>query len=115
VAWIVTPEDLGPQLAKNANFGILQTMRGFDVAGSILLTTAVTFLIVAMNLGGNVLTWGHPLIITAFVVAAMCAAGLILAERRAAKPIMPLEFLFSSPRGNLFFSNFFVSMTMSRI
>lgn len=70
-------------------------------------------LIVAMNLGGNVLAWDHPLIITAFVVAAICAALLILAERRAAKPIMPLEFLFSSPRGNLVFSNFFASMTMS--
>jgi len=40
---MVTPENLGPQLAKNANVGILQTMRGFDMAGSILLTTAVTF------------------------------------------------------------------------
>jgi hypothetical protein len=113
VAWIVTPENLGPQLAKNANFGILQTLRGFDMAGSIMLTTAVTFLIVAMNLGGNVLAWDHPLIIAAFVVAVICAALLILAERRAAKPIMPLEFLFSSPRGNLVFSNFFASMTMS--
>jgi hypothetical protein len=115
VACITTPNNLGPQLAKSAQVGFVQTMKGFDLAGSVLLTTCVTSLIVAINLGGNVFLWSHPIIITAFIASAMCGAGLIRAERLAEKPIMPLEFLFSAPRGNLVFSNFFASMTMSKL
>lgn len=93
----------------------MQTMKGFDLAGSVLLTTCVTSLILAINLGGNVFHWNHPIIIAAFLVSGICGVALIRAERLAQKPIMPLEFLFSAPRGNLVFSNFFASMTMSML
>lgn len=113
VAWLAVPTDLGPQLMTKNNVGIWDTIRAFDLAGSLLLTSAVTFLIVGMNLGGNVLPWTHPVIILALVLSVVGIALFIWVEKRADQPIIPLKVLFSRPRGNLVFGNFLASMTMS--
>jgi hypothetical protein len=112
VAWLTIPDDLGPQLAKNEKVDLLQTLRNFDTMGSASQAICVTFLVIGLNLGGNVLPWSHPIIVVALLVSLISGVILILAERHAGKPIMPLEFLSSSPRGNIVFSNFFASMTM---
>lgn len=113
VAWLAVPTDLGPQLMKKDNIGIWDTIRAFDLAGSLLLTSSVTFLIVGINLGGNVLPWSHPVIISALLLSVIAVALFIRVEKRADKPIIPLKVLFSRPRGNLVFGNFLASMTMS--
>ncbi|KAF2121396.1 major facilitator superfamily domain-containing protein [Lophiotrema nucula] len=105
VAFFSTPKDLGPQLMKTSGQGIVDALRGFDIAGSVLLTGSVAFLILGLNLGGNVFPWSHPLVITSLVVAALAGAALIRVEMRAARPVMPLAFLSSRPRGNLVFNN----------
>jgi hypothetical protein len=110
---MTTPDNLGPQLMKNDNVGLWETIKSFDLSGSLLLTTTVTFLILAMNLGGNVLPWSHPFIIVAIIFAIIGAGTLIRVEKRADRPIMPLKILFGRPRGNLVFSNFLASVTMS--
>ncbi|KAH0543458.1 hypothetical protein FGG08_002223 [Glutinoglossum americanum] len=115
VAALTTPDDLGPQLAKRSGTSLWQTMKGFDLAGSFLLTTSVTFLILALNLGGNVLPWADSRIITAFIISGITGSVLIAVEKRADKPVLPLKILFSNPRGNLVFSNFFASMTMNTV
>lgn len=107
LAVLATPEDLGPQLAKNSpSKSTWEMVRGFDLAGSFLLTSTVTLLILGLNLGGNILPWAHPFIITALVVSVVAGAVLIWVERQSAKPVMPLKLLASSPRGNLVFHNF---------
>ncbi|KAJ6191858.1 major facilitator superfamily domain-containing protein [Bipolaris maydis] len=68
--------------------GFRDAMNGFDIAGSILLTVSVAFLILGLNLGGN---------------------------SRATRPVMPLPMLFSKPRGNLVFNNFFAQIGMNTI
>ena len=106
-AWITTPGTLGPNLAKRSNKGVWETMKGFDLLGSFLLTTSVTFLILGLNLGGNVLSWGHPIVILSIVLFCITAGLLIRVESRAARPVMPLKLLSSQPRANLIFANFF--------
>jgi hypothetical protein len=93
----------------------LQTLLSFDLAGSALLTTSVTFLILALNLGGNILPWTHPIIIASFILFFILGTALISVEKRAEKPVMPLHMLYHSPRGNLIFSNFLTCMTMNTI
>ncbi|KAI9783518.1 MAG: hypothetical protein M1839_003688 [Geoglossum umbratile] len=115
VAAVTTPNDLGPQLAKRSGTGLWQTMKEFDLAGSFLLTTSVAFLILALNLGGNVLPWIDPRIIAACVVSGVTGGILVRVEGKADKPVLPLKFLFSYPKGNLVFSNFFASMTMNTV
>jgi MFS family permease len=52
VAWIAIPDDLGIQGERK---GVWQALKEFDIRGSLLLTTAITFVILGLNLGGNVL------------------------------------------------------------
>ncbi|OAL54255.1 MFS general substrate transporter [Pyrenochaeta sp. DS3sAY3a] len=114
-AIFTTPSSLGPNLAKRSGLGIRDAMRGFDIAGSILLSGSVAFLILGLNLGGNVYPWKHPLVITSLVVALVAGAVLIVVESRAARAVMPLPMLFSKPRGNLVFNNFFAQIGMNTI
>jgi MFS family permease len=113
--YFTTPTTLGPNLAKHSSKGVLDAMRGFDIAGSFLLTGSVAFLILGLNLGGNVYPWKHPLVITSLVFATVAGATLIRVESKAARPVMPLTMLFSKPRGNLVFNNFFAQLGINTI
>ncbi|EMD95408.1 hypothetical protein COCC4DRAFT_46067 [Bipolaris maydis ATCC 48331] len=114
-AIVMTPSSLGPNLAKRFGLGFRDAMNGFDIAGSILLTVSVAFLILGLNLGGNVYPWKHWLVITSLVVALITGVVLIRVESRATRPVMPLPMLFSKPRGNLVFNNFFAQIGMNTI
>jgi MFS family permease len=114
-ALLTTPSTLGPNLAKRSGLGIRDAMKGFDIAGSILLTGSVAFLILGLNLGGNIYPWKHPLVISSLAIAVIAGAVLIWVESRAKRAVMPLPMLFSRPRGNLVFNNFFGQMGMNTI
>ncbi|KAF2265815.1 MFS general substrate transporter [Lojkania enalia] len=114
-AIFTTPNNLGPQLAKTSGKGIMDTIRGFDVAGSVLLTGSVAFLILGLNLGGNVFPWKHPLVITSLVIAIIAGIILVRVELKAIRPVMPLNFLSSKPRGNLVFNNYFAQLGINTI
>ena len=111
-AWLTTPTNLGPNLAKTGNLSVWQTIKGFDIVGAILLTLSVTFLILGLNLGGNVLSWGHPVVISSFIACTIAAAFLLRVEAGAFRPVMPLELLTRKPRANLIFSNFLGNIAM---
>ncbi|KAF1993133.1 MFS general substrate transporter [Amniculicola lignicola CBS 123094] len=114
-AVFTTPSDIGPQLAKRSGKGIKDAIKGFDLAGSALSTTSVAFLILGLNLGGNVYPWKHPLVISPLVIAVVCGSVLIRVEKKAERPVMPLGMLSSRPRGNLVFNNFFAQIGINTI
>jgi MFS family permease len=114
-AYFTTPATLGPNLAKSSGLGIRDAMEGFDIAGSFLLTGSVAFLILGLNLGGNIFPWKHPFVIVSLVIGIVAGAILIRVESRAQRPVMPLPMLFSQPRGNLVFNNFFAQIGMNTI
>jgi MFS family permease len=114
-AYFTTPSTLGPNLAQRQGLGIRDAMKGFDVAGSFLLAGSVAFLILGLNLGGNIFPWSHPLVIVSLIVAAITGSVLIWVESRAPRAVMPLPMLFSQPRGNLVFHNFFAQIGMNTI
>lgn len=113
--YFTTPASLGPDLARRSGQSIRDAMKGFDFAGSVLLTGSVAFLILGLNLGGNVYPWKHPLVIVSLVVAAVAGTILVRVEHTAAKPVMPLAMLFTKPRGNLVFNNFFAQLGINTI
>ncbi len=115
IACLTTPNNLGPCLAKDSKDSFWQTLKGFDLAGSFFLTASVACLILAMNLGGNVLPWKHPFIIVAFFLSGVLGILLVMVEKKAPKPVMPLHLLYQIPRGNLIISNFLACMTMNSI
>ena len=114
-AFFTTPTNLGPNLAQRSGQGFRDALKGFDFAGSVLLTGSVAFLILGLNLGGNVFAWKHPFVITSLVVAVIAGAILLRVESKAARPIMPLPMLFSRPRGGLVFNNFFANIGINAI
>ncbi|PVI02520.1 MFS general substrate transporter [Periconia macrospinosa] len=109
------PANLGPNLAKRSGLGIRNAMKGFDFAGSFLLTVTVAFLILGLNLGGNVYPWKHPFVITSLVVATIAAAVLVNVESKTERAVMPLNMLFTRPRGSLVFNNFFAQLGINTI
>ncbi|KAI5378784.1 hypothetical protein J4E82_002234 [Alternaria postmessia] len=114
-AIFTTPSSLGPNLAKRYGLGLKDGLKGFDVAGSMLLTVSVAFLILGLNLGGNIYPWKHWVVITSLVVATVTGAILVKVESKASRAVMPLPMLFSRPRGNLVFNNFFAQVGMNTI
>ncbi|KAI0447750.1 MFS general substrate transporter [Xylaria telfairii] len=108
------PADLGLQKGEGKQT-LMQALRGFDTKGSVLLTISTTFLILGLNLGGNVLPWSHPFIITSLAIFAVCFPTCLYVESRVERPIMPLALLHSTPRANIIFSNVIASFLLNAI
>lgn len=117
VAYFCTPPKLGPMLCETSteSHTFIDTLLSFDLAGSALLASSVTFLILALNLGGNMLPWDHWFIIMSFVMFLVLGVALVHVEHRAVKPVIPLHVLFSKPQGHMIFGNFLACMTMNTI
>ncbi|EEP75821.1 conserved hypothetical protein [Uncinocarpus reesii 1704] len=114
-AYLTTPRSLGPELAYQEGFSLLQAIKSIDLKGSFLLVSGVTALMLGINLGGNVLSWGHPLVISSLIAFCVLTALFIRVEQSAKRPVMPLPLLSSSPRANLIFGNFFANITINTI
>jgi EmrB/QacA subfamily drug resistance transporter len=65
-----------------------------DYLGTIMIGGAATSLVLLTSLGGVTYPWGSGPIITLAVLAVAFTAGFVVAERRAAEPVLPLH-LFS--------------------
>ncbi|RFU29487.1 hypothetical protein B7463_g6850, partial [Scytalidium lignicola] len=104
IAITCIPNDLG--LAKGVKKNTLwQAMQTFDFRGSILLTTSLTFLILGINLGGNVFDWSHPFVITSLAIFAVGFPLFLWVETRVLLPIMPLRLILNNPRAGLIVAN----------
>ncbi|MEU6717176.1 MDR family MFS transporter [Nonomuraea sp. NPDC046802] len=62
-----------------------------DWLGAILLSLGITALVLITTWGGTEYTWGSWQILTLAAVAVVTLALFVLAERRAAEPVMPLQ------------------------
>ncbi|KAK1598218.1 major facilitator superfamily transporter [Colletotrichum navitas] len=112
IAVIAVPSDLG-LAGKRETF--VEALRAFDFKGSILLTTSITFFVLGLNLGGNILPWSHPLVIASLVIFSICFPVFLYVESYVSRPIMPLHLVRRSPRMNLIFSNFFAALLSNAI
>ena len=61
-----------------------------DYAGAVLLTSAMTLLILGVLEGGQAWAWSSPTSIAVFAVGTALLVGFAFAERRAAEPILPM-------------------------
>ncbi|ODA76297.1 hypothetical protein RJ55_08142 [Drechmeria coniospora] len=112
ISAIAIPSELG---IADERKSVWQALQEFDAKGSLLLTTSVSFLILGLNLGGNVLPWSHPFVIASLVIFTICFPTFLLVETRVPKPIMPLHLIRHAPRRNLIFSNFIGALLSNSI
>jgi MFS family permease len=68
------------------------TIGHLDVAGGVLTTLSVASSVFAISEGTS-LGWGHPLIVTAMVLALTSLIGLVVAERIHVHPLIDLRLL----------------------
>lgn len=67
----------------------------FDVWGVLTMAVAVTAIILVASWGGTEYDWDSPVIVWSIVIAVVFSALFVLAEYKAAEPIIPLS-LFTS-------------------
>lgn len=112
---LIIPGELGLQPGRKEET-LMQAMRSFDFKGSLLLTSATTFLILGLNLGGNILPWSHPFVLASLAVFAVSFPVFLWVEGNAApRPIMPLHLIRRAPHANLIFSNALGAVLMNAI
>ncbi|KAF9894695.1 hypothetical protein FE257_006585 [Aspergillus nanangensis] len=111
-AW-TTPANLGMKRARSERMTVLQLIKSIDILGSFLLVTCVTALIMGLNLGGNVYSWSHPLVISSLVLSLVIAVIFVRYERTVERAVMPITLLSKDPRASLIFGNFFGSISVN--
>ncbi|KPM39800.1 hypothetical protein AK830_g6792 [Neonectria ditissima] len=112
VSMVAIPDGLGILGERKS---VWQALKEFDAKGSLLLTTAITFGILGLNLGGNVLPWSHPFVIASLVIFVVVFPLFLWVESWVHKPIMPLYLIRQSPRANLIFGNFLAALLANSI
>ncbi|KAL9109535.1 MAG: hypothetical protein Q9227_005870 [Pyrenula ochraceoflavens] len=115
LAAVTIPSGLGPNLAETQSKTAWQAMKTFDYAGSLFLALAVSFFILGINIGGNILPWSDPFVIASLIIFCISSFVLIWVERKASRPVMPLDILAQAPRANLIFSNLFGTIVAQTI
>ena len=104
VAYLTIPDDLG--LHGRQRQGLREAMRTFDFKGSVLMSSSITFLILGLSLGGNILPWSDPFVIASLTIFVVFFPLFLYVEMyQATKPIMPMHLVLKSPHMNLIFSN----------
>ena len=81
----------GGMLWRNYDESVERRQHRIDYAGAVVLTVALTLLILAVLEGGQAWAWGSWQSVGAFVVGGVLLVVFGLIERRAAEPILPLE------------------------
>ncbi|KAL6243183.1 hypothetical protein RBB50_009734 [Rhinocladiella similis] len=105
MAVMFTPSHMGPMLVATTEGGAWAAMKSFDYLGSVTLSLTVTSLILALNLGGNLLPWSSPVVVICFIGFAVMGCLFVTIETRTTHPLMPLHLLCKAPVANLVFAN----------
>lgn len=101
------PADLGVKRIRSERMTVVQLIRSIDLTGSLFLILSVTALIMGLNLGGNVVPWSHPLVISSLVASLVLSVVLVRYERGVRRAVLPIELLTRNPRAGIIFGNFF--------
>jgi hypothetical protein len=113
ISQLSIPDQLGLQDTNKTT--VWQALAEFDTKGSVLLTFSISFLILGLGFGGNVLPWLHPLVVASLCIFAAGFPIFLWTQSRAEKPIMPLDLVTKPPRANLILGNAIASFISSSI
>jgi hypothetical protein len=84
-----------------------------DYVGALNLVLFLTLFLLALNTGGSLLPWSHPLVLTCLPLSFCFLATFVFTEKRLAKePIIPLEILQDRTVASSCLTVFFMVMSM---
>jgi EmrB/QacA subfamily drug resistance transporter len=71
--------------------GLRREEHRIDYLGAVLIGASAASLVLLTSLGGTTYPWASGPIVGLAVLGVACAVGFVLAERRAAEPVVPLH------------------------
>ncbi|KAF5017670.1 hypothetical protein F66182_10385 [Fusarium sp. NRRL 66182] len=120
---VVIPSDLGlpagqgelsqPEPPAKANMSLSRFVAAIDLLGSVMLVLGLAALVLGLNLGGNVLGWTHPVVISSLVAFLLLAAVFVPYEKGVPRAVVPIKFLSEDPRASIVFGNAFASLSIN--
>ncbi|KAF5717296.1 major facilitator family transporter fnx1 [Fusarium globosum] len=67
-----------------------------DFSGAFTLSLTLILLLLGLNSGGNLVAWGHPLVLASLALSVAAAGAFVLVESRwAMEPIIPMHLLLN--------------------
>ena len=82
----------GSLLVKEKNTAKQDALKGFDIKGAVLVVIFFSLLLCVPSIGQNI-GWDTVLFRVIFLAAALALFGLVIAEKKAENPILPLVFM----------------------
>lgn len=97
-----------PKAVTNKN----ETWKRIDFLGAFALVTTLILLLLALNSGGNIVPWTHPIVLISLPLSLLFFAIFIYVEKYyAAEPIIPLHLMLDRTVFAACMTNWFGSMT----
>lgn len=85
----------GPSLSSHRDKPRRSKLRRVDFLGTVTLAAAITGFLLALDLGGQKISWSHPIVWILVASSAICGGFFLLVEAYIAQePIFPLGLLF---------------------
>lgn len=84
-----------------------------DYAGAFTLVMSLVLLLVALNTGGNLFPWTHPLILACLLLSSLCLFAFGYIEKYLAKePVIPVGLLADRTVLAACMANWFMVMSL---
>lgn len=97
--------------AKTTTESKTSNLKRVDFLGSSLLVATLVSLLLGLNSGGNVVPWSHPLVLTSLPLSAiLLIAFLVVEEKVAPEPVMPVRLIFNRTVACACLTNWFFLM-----
>ncbi|KAK7550060.1 major facilitator superfamily domain-containing protein [Phyllosticta citricarpa] len=88
-------------------------VRRVDFLGSVTLVTSLVLLLLGLNSAGNIVAWTHPLVLVSLsLFAVFLVAFLVVEDRLASEPIIPVRLLLHRTVWAACLTNWFTTMSV---
>lgn len=82
-----------------------------DFLGSALLVSSLALLLLALNSGGTIVAWNHPLVYVSLPMAGLLMMAFVYVEERvSAEPVIPVRLLLNRTVSACGLTNWFMTM-----
>lgn len=119
LAIVIAQFPLGPIANKATADGTesrRSQMRDIDFPGAVLLILGLLGQVGSLSLGGNVLRWTDPVVVSVFIGSIIILSAFIWVEKRtSATPIIAVKILRDTRSRALLMSNFFLALVLSGV
>ncbi|KAI9854573.1 MAG: hypothetical protein M1824_000280 [Vezdaea acicularis] len=90
-------------------------LKRIDFLGAFTLVLTLVLFLVALNSGGNIVPWAHPLVIVSLILSAASFGTFIYVELHHSEPIIPVHLMAHRTVAGACLTNWFDVMTVNAL